>query len=88
MRSAVSWLSGLWSGAAEWFRDMERRHALREDLHALDDRLLDDIGLRREDIECVVAGARQRGNPGLCKPRPVGAGVCPWCGRPFARPCP
>jgi uncharacterized protein YjiS (DUF1127 family) len=38
----------------------QERRRLRNELQALDDRLLADIGLSRGDIEAVVAGGRGR----------------------------
>ena len=37
---------------AEW---QQRRIAIRQ-LHTLDDRLLADLGIKREDIACFVVG--------------------------------
>lgn len=88
MRSLISWLSGLKDGVADWVGDMERAHALREDLHAMDDRMLDDIGLRREDIAQLLAGRLPARKSVGQAATPVKRASCPWCGRPLARPCP
>ena len=58
-------LSRLFSGTYNWFvRKIERNH-LRNELNALDDHMLSDIGITRGDIEGVVNGTLDlyRGQP-------------------------
>jgi uncharacterized protein YjiS (DUF1127 family) len=49
-RSSVAPRPGLFARIAGWLREMPRRHAVLEELNALSDRELADIGLTRADI--------------------------------------
>jgi uncharacterized protein YjiS (DUF1127 family) len=44
------------NSVTRWFRNRQARHMLL----AMDDRMLRDIGVSREDIDAYVSGARQR----------------------------
>jgi len=65
VRGAGRWLL---RGVSVLERVQARRLALRE-LYSLDDRLLQDIGLRREQVGITV-DAMFRGNPVAAAPRP------------------
>ena len=47
------------SSVMRHLKGWQERRRLRNELQALDDRLLADIGLSRGDIEAVVAGSKQ-----------------------------
>lgn len=67
-RSSVAPRPGLFARIAGWLREMPRRHAVLEELNALSDRELADIGLTRADIGHVFdtdfADRHARGMPG------------------------
>ena len=53
-RAAWTWL---WAGVVSFLREWR----MRRELQALPDRMLDDIGLRRDQIESISAQSRREG---------------------------
>ena len=53
-----------------WLGRAQARRVARRDLHRLDDRLLKDIGLRRDQVDEFV-DAMFRADPGAAMDRPV-----------------
>ena len=58
-------LARLFSGTYKWIEKRIERNQLRNELYALDDHMLSDIGITRGDIEGIVNGTLDlyRGQP-------------------------
>jgi len=54
--AAGATIGGFLARIADFFKGLSARPRLRQQLLAMDDRMLDDIGLTRGDIEDVIAG--------------------------------
>ncbi len=48
------------SGAVSWVRNKLEISRIQSELYAMDDRLLDDIGVTRGDIEAILNGSLNR----------------------------
>ena len=65
-----SGLARLFSGTINWIEKRIKRNQLRNELYALDDHMLSDIGITRGDIEGIVNGTLD-----LYRPQPIPANI-------------